>query len=240
MRSSPLEADLLQPSWLGFAHRGLHGPGVPENSLAAFRAAIVFTSGAECDVRLSSDGVPIVIHDADLSRLCDVDAQIDACDAEWLTGQLLIGTNETIPTLAELLSMWPRYLPLLVECKTMGNNGAELARRVASTLKARPRNAGIMSFDPTISRGLSDHAPNLIRGLVVNADWPADFRSAAVEQALPQFLAVDVRLLGDPWTASMREKMPVYSWTIKTAEQRVQATVHADALIWEGDGRPGN
>jgi hypothetical protein len=33
--------------------------------------------------------------------------------------------------------------------------------------------------------------------------------------------------------------MPVYSWTIATAEQRAQAEVHADALIWEADGRPG-
>jgi len=32
--------------------------------------------------------------------------------------------------------------------------------------------------------------------------------------------------------------MPVYSWTIRTAEERRQAEVQADALIWEGDGRP--
>jgi len=32
--------------------------------------------------------------------------------------------------------------------------------------------------------------------------------------------------------------MPVYSWTIATVEQRLQAQVHADALIWEADGRP--
>jgi hypothetical protein len=32
--------------------------------------------------------------------------------------------------------------------------------------------------------------------------------------------------------------MPVYSWTIRTADQRAQAQVQADALIWEADGRP--
>jgi hypothetical protein len=32
--------------------------------------------------------------------------------------------------------------------------------------------------------------------------------------------------------------MPVYSWTIRSESERAQAAVHADALIWEGDGRP--
>src|SRR4029453_15635249 len=117
MRSSPSKAAPLRPSWLGFAHRGLHGPGVPENSLEAFREAIIATCGAECDVRLSKDGVPIVFHDANLRRLCANDARVDECDSGWLTGQMLLDTNETIPTLADLLDMWPRHLPLLIECK---------------------------------------------------------------------------------------------------------------------------
>ena len=56
----------------------------------------------------------------------------------------------------------------------------------------------------------------------------------------PQFLAVDGAALGKHWVEQVRRRMPVYSWTIATAEQRAQASVHADALIWEGDGRPGS
>jgi glycerophosphoryl diester phosphodiesterase len=180
----------------------------------------------------------MVFHDADLRRLCGTDERVDAYDSSWLAGQLLLGTDETVPTLGDVLHKWSAHLPLLIECKTLGNNAPDLAGAVASALRDCPRTAGIMSFDPSISRWLSAHHPDLPRGLVVDADWPTDFRSQVVDRARPQFLASDVRLLGDPWTASMRDRMPVYSWTIRTPEQRAQAKVHADALIWEADGRP--
>jgi hypothetical protein len=54
----------------------------------------------------------------------------------------------------------------------------------------------------------------------------------------PQFVAVDRAALGKAWVTRASRRMPVYSWTIRTAEQRAQAKVHADALIWESDGRP--
>jgi glycerophosphoryl diester phosphodiesterase len=53
------------------AHRGWSAR-FPENSLAAFAAAVA--GGAdelELDVRLTSDGVPVVIHDADVDRVCE-------------------------------------------------------------------------------------------------------------------------------------------------------------------------
>ena len=46
-----------------YAHRGLHGNGVPENSLAAFSAAADAGYGIELDVQLSRDGVVMVFHD---------------------------------------------------------------------------------------------------------------------------------------------------------------------------------
>jgi glycerophosphoryl diester phosphodiesterase len=58
--------------WLGgqsYAHRGLHAAGVPENSPAAFTAAIARGLGIECDVQRSSDGQAMVFHDWDLERL---------------------------------------------------------------------------------------------------------------------------------------------------------------------------
>jgi hypothetical protein len=56
----------------------------------------------------------------------------------------------------------------------------------------------------------------------------------------PQFLAVDRNCLSKRWARHARGRMPVYSWTIRGAEERAQAEVQADALIWEGDGRPRN
>ena len=52
-----------------FAHRGLC-QCAPENTLGAFEAAVVYgCEGIELDVRLSKDGIPMVVHDKNLNRL---------------------------------------------------------------------------------------------------------------------------------------------------------------------------
>ena len=48
----------------GYAHRGLHGHGVPENSMAAFQAALDQGYGIELDVHLLKDGNLAVMHDS--------------------------------------------------------------------------------------------------------------------------------------------------------------------------------
>ena len=52
-----------------YAHRGLHGNGIPENSLAAFRLAAEAGCGIELDVQLSRDGEVMVFHDYTLTRM---------------------------------------------------------------------------------------------------------------------------------------------------------------------------
>jgi hypothetical protein len=95
-----------------------------------------------------------------------------------------------------------------------------------------------MSFDARISRLLKTNLPQVRRGLVVRDRLPAWKRRLAIWLADPQFLAVEVASLGKPWVERARRRMPVYSWTVRDAAQRRQAGVHADAAIWEGDGRP--
>ncbi len=54
-----------------FAHRGLV-QAAPENTLDAFAAAVAYgCEGIELDVRVSSDGVAIVVHDANMTRMTD-------------------------------------------------------------------------------------------------------------------------------------------------------------------------
>ena len=97
---------------------------------------------------------------------------------------------------------------------------------------------GVMSFDPRLPRLLKTNMPEFRRGLVIRDSLPAWKRRLAVWLADPDFLAVDRRALGKSWVAQQRLQRPVYSWTVATADERAQAEVHADALIWEADGRP--
>ena len=60
-----------------YAHRGLHGNGVPENSMQAFWLALEQGFGIEFDVHLMADGNLAIIHDASLKRTAGADVHID-------------------------------------------------------------------------------------------------------------------------------------------------------------------
>ena len=236
MRSSRSAPDPLDPGPAGFAHRGLHhGTEFPENSLIAFAAALERGAGIECDLRLTADNQIIVFHDADARRLCASSMQIGNSTLAQL-GRLGIG-GHPIPTLESLLTLVAGRVPLLLEVKEDG----DVWRWVPALKRALAGYAGpfgVMSFDPRIPRLLKTNLPEVRRGLVIRADLPIWRRLAAVRLSHPHFVAVDKAALGRPWVARLKERIPVYSWTIRSPADRETAEIHADALIWEGDGRP--
>ena len=234
-RSNP---DPLDPGPRGFAHRGLHGPGVPENSLAAFRAAIEAGAGIECDVRLSADGKVVVFHDHDLQRLCASALTIEATPAAMLAGQRLLGTNEHMPRLLDLLEVIGGRVPMLIELKCRGGNAAKLAEAVVADLVGYDGPVGVMSFEPAVGKWLARHAAEVQRGLVISRNASAFDRWRCLRASSAQFLAIDCGVVARPWAARERKARWVYSWTIRSAGDRQTAEIHADALIWEGDGRP--
>ena len=109
------------PRWLTatpIAHRGLHAlPDAPENSLAAFAAAVDAGYPIELDVRLLADGRVAVFHDHDLVRLTGVTGPLEARSAGDLRPLRLLGTDERIPLLPEVLDRVAGRIPLLVEIK---------------------------------------------------------------------------------------------------------------------------
>src|SRR5690606_13589867 len=109
----------LHPDFLNMpiAHRGLHGPGMPENSMAAFRAAIAAGYGIECDIQRTADGTALVFHDDDLPRLTGAEGPVGAKGMDDLSQLRLLGTSEPIPTLADLLAEVAGRVPLLIEIK---------------------------------------------------------------------------------------------------------------------------
>ena len=101
-----------------YAHRGFHGePGIPENSMAAFRRAYQCGCGVELDVQLTGDGQLAVIHDKSLKRTAGVDREVSDLSMAELKQCRLEGTQETIPSLEEVLELFQGGPPLLVELK---------------------------------------------------------------------------------------------------------------------------
>ena len=126
----------------------------PENSLTAFReSANLPIEMVECDVHLSRDGEPVVIHDAALDRTTEGCGPVSALDLSDLKRlRLRGGGGETIPALMDLASLLgPTDLRLQVEIKAdaSGRPPPELLEATVRVLDAaglRSR-CGILAFD---------------------------------------------------------------------------------------------
>jgi len=101
------------PVPLIIGHRGASAVA-PENTMAAFREAItVGAHGIEFDVRLTSDGMPVVIHDSTLRRTGGVNQRVAALSWQELS-EVDVGSwfrpgsfaNETVPSLRELFDLF--------------------------------------------------------------------------------------------------------------------------------------
>ena len=147
-----------------YAHRGLHGAQIPENSIAAFRAALEHGYGIELDVHLLADGELAVIHDSLLKRTTGADGRIEDLTAGQLDNYFLEGTTEQIPLLRQVLELYDGKAPLIVELKPYGDNYAELCRRTVSLLDGYQGVYCLESFDPRCLLWLKKHCPDLIRG----------------------------------------------------------------------------
>ncbi len=146
-----------------YAHRGLHGNGVPENSLSAFKKAVDEGAGIELDVQLSKDGIVMVFHDYSLERMTGVEKLLSDLDSSELSKLSLLGTDEKIPTLEEALSLVDGKVPLLVELK--GENlDSSLCGKVAEILKSYKGSYCIESFNPLLIKKMRSFLPDVFYG----------------------------------------------------------------------------
>lgn len=147
-----------------FAHRGLHGPGVPENSLAAFAKAKELGFGVELDVQLTKDGRIVVFHDATLNRMCGVSAKVSEITYDELTRYSLAGSDQHIPLLEDVLDLLGG-VPVICEIKPYnGNANPVLCELVCKAIAGYPGPVWIESFSPLIVRWFKVNRPDIIRG----------------------------------------------------------------------------
>ena len=175
------------PRWI--AHRGA-GKLAPENTLAAFRLGAQYGwRMAECDVKLSLDSVPFLLHDATLERttngrgtagdlIWDALARLDA--GSWHSPAF---AGEPLPTLESVAHLChERNLLLNIEIKptpgTERHTGEVVARAAAQLWRDAPVPPLLTSFQPEALRGALDGAPDLPRGLLLD-DLPGDWLALA-------------------------------------------------------------
>ena len=148
-----------------YAHRGLHGKGVPENSLEAFELACRGGYGIELDVQLSRDGSVMVFHDFTLTRMTGRSERLSELDKDELTSLCLKGTAQHIPTLEQVLELVNGRAPLLVELKGDGLCD-DICQKTAELLKDYRGAYCVESFNPFLVGRMRKIMPKVFCGLL--------------------------------------------------------------------------
>ncbi len=152
------------------AHRGASDRAL-ENSPAAFALAV--SDGAdmiEFDVRLSSDGVPVVLHDARTGRTAKENLAVAGAPAARLRA-VRLKNGEALPFLADVLEIVRGSVPINIESKAPGG-----FRAAAKTLSEARYEGSIL-----LSSGLREEClaarsllPSLPCGLVTRRPSASD------------------------------------------------------------------
>lgn len=230
------------------AHRGASA-AAPENTCAAMRrAAAMGARWAECDVRLTADETPVVLHDATLERttngrgrLADTRADdIATLDAgAWFAPEAV---GEPVPTLAALLAVAASLgLGLNVEIKADSDPAAAAtAAAAAPLLRAATVPLVVSSFRPAALAALRRGAPELAVGLLcratIDAAVIAEARALeAVSLHADQrgFTAAAVAQVVDAglWPAAYTVNTPERAETLWRLGVRTVITDHPDTLL---------
>ena len=244
------------PGWdvlsgVRYAHRGLHDMrlGVPENSLAAFRRAVEYGFGAELDVHLMADGELAVVHDSSLVRVCGKPVCIEDLTAADLPDCGLMGTEETVPLLQDVLALFEGRTPLIIELKVERGNAIALTDAVMTSLAGWNGTYCVESFHPGVLLRLKEKYPEVIRGQlsenflrdreVVNLSLPARvvltnlLTSAATR---PDFIAYKWQDRDNPTLRLMKKVYRVHeaAWTVKDRETMEAMDKDGAVSIFEG------
>ena len=235
-----------------YAHRGLHdvASGIPENSIPAFRAALDRGFAVEIDLHLMADGKLAVFHDNSLQRVCGVDVKVEDLTADALKDYPLLGGNgDCIPLFEDVLAMFERGTPLLIELKTDRKGAPALTDAVMAALADWKGAYTIQSFEPAVISHLRKRYPHVIRGLLDTyflrarehkSRWRAYYVIKnwlmCTVQTRPDYIS---HMWQDPAAPDLkrmcrRQGIRLFSWTVRDEETMLKLEAEGCIPIFEG------
>jgi len=227
-----------------YAHRGLfdNDSDAPENSLNAIRKAVEAGYGIEFDIQLSKDAVPVIFHDASLKRMCGVDGEVWDYTLEELQKMKLANSNETIPTLEQVLEVVDGKVPLIIEYK-MDRVDTKVCELGNAILEKYNGVYCMESFHPFAVKWYREHRPDVIRGQLSQDFSKTDYKGIqywAMTHLLlnfltrPDFIAYNHKDK-DIFSRRLCAQLGALSvaWTIKNREQYEEAKPYFDLVIFD-------
>lgn len=223
---------------LPVAHRGYHDLNntVWENTLSAFSRAVEAGFAIECDLHYASDGVPIIFHDEDLERLCNLKGDV----RERTSGELGLiaigGTKDKVPTLKQLLNLVQGKVPLVLELKGREADDEGFAESVLEVLEGYEGKVALMSFDHWLLKDLKELGAPYPVGLTANGNTAEEYATheKAMELGL-DFISYYYADLPNSFISRQRDRgIPVITWTVRDEDARKRTFDNADQMTFEG------
>ncbi len=220
------------------AHRGYHDMNrdVWENTLSAFSRAIEAGFAIECDLHYASDGVPVVFHDDDLQRVCNLPGEVRERTSAELGLLSIGGTKDKIPTLKQLLQLCGGKVPLVLELKGREGDDEGFAESVLEVLEGYEGHVALMSFDHWLLKDLKALDAPYPVGLTAEGNKPETFfqHDEAMHLGL-DFISYFVGHLPNPFITAQRQRgIPVITWTVRDEAARKHTFANADQMTFEG------
>lgn len=220
------------------AHRGRHDYNRTtwENTLSAFEKAIAEGFAIECDLQYAADAAPVVFHDDDMQRLCNLKADVRSKSSAELGLISVGGTKDKVPSLKALLRLVNRQVPLVLELKGRKGDDDGFASAVLETLEGYEGEVALMSFDTWLLEELKALECPYPVGLTAEGQKEEEFavHRKAMGYGL-DFISYNIEHLPNPFiTAERARGIPVISWTIRSPEQAARSAENADQITFEG------
>lgn len=193
-------------------HRG-GSSFAPENTLEAFNAALDYgADGAEVDIALTSDGVPVCFHDCAMDRLTDTFGVIPQFTYAQLTSVRPLaygtaGSDTGIPTFAALLEL-ARQRGLLIWLDIKVEGADSQVARLLDEADSWDHVIGIENYNCDKIKASSSYRPQqCLRWLFDEGD--VDWDPAEVKKSLPP--PGKAIMVNDPRLAAHELGRPAYS-----------------------------
>lgn len=219
------------------AHRGLWNESIPENSLSAYRNAAENGFAIEIDIYLTKDGHLVSFHDETLNRMTDEKGFIYDKTLAELKSLKLRDSNETIPTLDEVLEVCDGNAPLLIEFKNQPDK--RFVKTAVERLKKYKGEFCVQSFNPFYLNKIKKLAPEFIRGILATDNAPEEsaLNRYVLKNMTLNFLIkpdfISYRYGGLPLPAKKVKNLPVITWTITDQNTANKVKPFADNIIFE-------
>ena len=224
-----------------YAHRGLFdNKRIVENTINAFKKALIENLNIELDIRTTKDNKIIVFHDSNIERLTGINRLVKDMTYDELSKVNLLNTTDKIPLLEDVLKLVNNRVTLLIELKE--NFNSNILKEFNKLLLDYNGKVLLQSFNVLILKKMALTSLKRYKmGILLTNDYNGFKRSLydvftykyLIKQKYISFISSPKELVLKVKNISNKE---LFIWTIKTKEEFIEYKKYSNNLICNQKG----